>query len=63
MRRYLLALAFALAVSASFAKEANLTVVRSEASGCMSDVDDADLQPAHPVDGVDDTDLQSVHLL
>ena len=37
MRRYLLALAFALAVSASFAKEANLTVVRSEASGCMSD--------------------------
>ena len=37
MRRCLLAVAFALVASASFAKEANLTVVRSEPSGCMSD--------------------------
>ena len=37
MRRYLLAVAFALVAVGSFAKEANLTVVRSEPSGCMSD--------------------------
>ena len=37
MRRCLLAVAFALVASASFAREANLTVVRSEPSGCMSD--------------------------
>ena len=37
MRHYLLAVAFALAAFGSFAKEANLTVVRSEPSGCMSD--------------------------
>ena len=37
MRRYLLAVAFALVAIGSFAKEANLTLVRSEPSGCMSD--------------------------
>ena len=37
MRRCLLAVAFALAAFGSFAKEANLTLVRSEPSGCMSD--------------------------
>ena len=37
MRRYLLAVAFVIAAFGSFAKEATLTVVRSEPSGCMSD--------------------------
>ena len=36
MRRYLLAVAFALAAVCSFAKESNLTLVRGEPSGCMS---------------------------
>lgn len=37
MRCCLLAVAFALAAFGLFAKEANVTLVRSEPSGCMSD--------------------------